>query len=146
MLSTHWHTPHHPTEEDFRFFDVLARPAADLIERTLVEEARRESEERFRLAMNVASGVYTVDLNGLVTYVNPAAETMFGWTGAADRQEDARRDELQASGWHAVPASDCPGLQVQRTGVELRELEDTFIRKDGSFFPVVFTYADPSHD
>ena len=82
MLSTHWHTPHHPTEEDFRFFDVLARQAADLIERTLVEEARRESEERFRLAMNVASGVYTVDLNGLVTYVNPAAETMFGWTGA----------------------------------------------------------------
>lgn len=35
MLSTHWRTPHNPTEEDFRFFDVLARQAADLIERTL---------------------------------------------------------------------------------------------------------------
>ena len=32
--------------------------------------------------MNVASGVYTLDLNGLVTYINPAAETMFGWTNA----------------------------------------------------------------
>jgi len=32
MLSTHWRTPHTPTEEDFTFFDVLARLAADLIE------------------------------------------------------------------------------------------------------------------
>ena len=147
MLSTHWHTPHHPTEEDFRFFDVLARQAADLIERTLAEEARRESEERFRLAMNVASGVYTVDLSGLVTYVNPAAETMFGWTNA----------ELIGKKMHDVthykhpdgtpfPASDCPGLQVQRTGVELQEREDTFIRKDGSFFPVVFSASPLKRD
>jgi PAS domain S-box-containing protein len=39
MLSTHWRTPHTPTDEDFTFFDVLARQAADLIERTLVEQA-----------------------------------------------------------------------------------------------------------
>jgi len=45
MISTHWQTPHDPTEEDFRFFDVLARQAADLIERTLAEETLRESEE-----------------------------------------------------------------------------------------------------
>src|SRR6185369_17896670 len=48
-----------------------------------VEAALRESEERFRLAMNnVAAGVYTLDLQGMVTYVNPAAEVMFGWTMA----------------------------------------------------------------
>ena len=83
MLSTHWRTPHTPTEDDFRLLDVLARQAADVIERALAENALRESEERFRLAMNnVAAGVYTLDLNGLVTYVNPAAETMFGWTNA----------------------------------------------------------------
>ena len=45
MISTHWQAPHEPTEEDFRFFDVLARQAADLIERTLAEEALRKSEE-----------------------------------------------------------------------------------------------------
>jgi len=54
MLSTHWRTPHDPTEEDFRFFDVLARQAADLIERTLAEETLRESEERFRRIANTA--------------------------------------------------------------------------------------------
>jgi len=46
MISTHWHAPHTPTEDDFRLFDVLARQAADLIERTRTEEALRESERR----------------------------------------------------------------------------------------------------
>ena len=59
MLSTHWRTPHHLTEEDFRLFDVLARQAADLIERTLAEEAlsivsqkliEAHEEERARIA------------------------------------------------------------------------------------------------
>lgn len=48
MISTHWYAPHMPIEDDFRFFDVLARQAADIIERTRAEEALRESEERFR--------------------------------------------------------------------------------------------------
>ena len=101
----------------------------------------RESEERFRLAMNnIAAGVYTLDLDGMVTYVNPAAEAMFGWTNA----------ELLGKKMHDVthykhpdgkpyPASECPGLRVLQDGVELRECEDTFIRKDGSLFPVVFS-------
>ena len=115
--------------------------ARDITENKRRDAILRESEERFRLAMNnVASGVYTLDLNGLVTYVNPAAETMFGWTNA----------ELLGRKMHDVthykhpdgspfPASDCPGLQVLQKGVELREHEDMFIRKDGSFFPVVYS-------
>jgi len=101
----------------------------------------RESEERFRLAMNnVASGVCTLDLQGMITYVNPAAEAMFGWP----------QEELLGKKMHDMthykhpdgtlfPASDCPCLQVLEKGVELREHEDTFIRRDGSFFPVVLS-------
>ena len=46
MLSTHWRTPHTPTEEAFRLFDALARQAADLIERTLAEEALSKVNQR----------------------------------------------------------------------------------------------------
>jgi PAS domain S-box-containing protein len=121
-----------------RLFVAFVR---DITERKRADAILRGSEERFRLAMhNVASGVYTLDLHGLVTYINPAAETMFGWTNA----------ELLGRKMHDVthykhpdgspfPASDCPGLQVLQKGVELREHEDTFIRKDGSFFPVVYS-------
>ena len=100
-----------------------------------------QSEERFRLAMNnVAAGVYTLDLHGRVTYVNPAAEAMFGWT----------MGELLGKKMHDVthyehpdgtpfPASECPGLQVLKEGIELREQSDMFIRRNGQFFPVVYS-------
>ncbi len=108
----------------------------------------RSAEERFRLAMNnIPSGVYTLDLQGLVTYMNPAAEAMFGWTN----------EELLGKKMHDVthykhpdgtpyPASECPGMQVLQTGTELHEHEDQYIRKDGSFFPVVFSTSPLKKD
>jgi signal transduction histidine kinase/ActR/RegA family two-component response regulator len=48
MISTHWRQPHEPSEADLRLFDVLARQAADLIERVQAQEALRESEARLR--------------------------------------------------------------------------------------------------
>jgi PAS domain S-box-containing protein len=105
------------------------------------QEGVRESEERFRLAMNtVAAGLYTVDLDGLVTYVNPAAEAMFGLTQAEllGRKMHDVTHYLHPDGT-PYPASECPGLQVLQQGIELREHEDVFIRRDGRFFPVVYS-------
>ena len=45
MISTHWRTPHAPAESDLRLFDILARQAADLLERTQAEEALRKSHD-----------------------------------------------------------------------------------------------------
>ena len=71
MLSTHWRTPHTPTEDDFRLFDVLARQAADVIERTRVQDAMRESEERFQLIANTAPvAIWMSSVNRQCTYVN----------------------------------------------------------------------------
>jgi PAS domain S-box-containing protein len=79
MLSTHWRTPHTPTEKDFTFFDVLARQAADLIERTLAEEALRESEERFRRVANTAPVmIWMSDGETQITYLN---QTWLDYTG-----------------------------------------------------------------
>jgi two-component sensor histidine kinase len=41
MISTHWNVPHEPDEADLRMLDVLARQAADLVERTQAEERRK---------------------------------------------------------------------------------------------------------
>ena len=46
MLSTHWRTTHEPSEHDLRLLDVLARQAADLIERGRAEQALRRADQR----------------------------------------------------------------------------------------------------
>ncbi len=46
MLSTHYRTPRRPVERELHLLDLLARQAADLIERYLVERALRESDRR----------------------------------------------------------------------------------------------------
>jgi serine/threonine-protein kinase RsbW len=50
MLSTHWRTVHRPTPSDLRLVDVLARQAADLIERRQTQALRRRAFEQEREA------------------------------------------------------------------------------------------------
>jgi len=45
MISTHWSAPHQPSQRDLRLLDILARTAADLLERTMAEEALRAREQ-----------------------------------------------------------------------------------------------------
>ena len=50
MISTHWAQPHRPSERELRLLDILARMAADLMERTQAEDALRRNEQTLREA------------------------------------------------------------------------------------------------
>jgi len=133
--------------------DVTERTQNDLahhqaMQALLAENRTRESEDRFRLAMNtVAAGVYTLDVHGMVTYINPAAEVMFGWT-MADLLGKKMHDvtHYKHPDGTPFPGSECSGLKVLQEGIELREQPDTFIRKDGTFFPVVYSASPLKRD
>src|SRR5262245_44537615 len=77
MISSHWGKPRHPTEHELRLLDVLARQAADLIERS-------QAEERFRwLASIVESSddaIIGKNIDGIITSWNRGAERLFGYT------------------------------------------------------------------
>jgi PAS domain S-box-containing protein len=134
--------------------DYLTKPfsARDLVTRVeshvKLARIRHESEEALRRAAqfnetivnNMGEGLYTVDNQGRVTFMNPAAEALFGWT----------LDELRGKRMHDAthymhrdgtpfPAEECAGFQVLHAGGTLTGHEDVFIRKDGTFFDVVYS-------
>ena len=57
MISTHWNYPHKPSERHLHLLDILARQAADLIERTQTAEALKQSEGRLRALATATNDV-----------------------------------------------------------------------------------------
>jgi PAS domain S-box-containing protein len=76
MITTHWHQPHEPSESRLGLVDVLARQAADLIERT-----RSEVKLRFLASVLETSddAVITKNLDSIITSWNRGAERIFGY-------------------------------------------------------------------
>ena len=129
-------------ESASRSFDPgpLAQDITDCIQ---VDGALRASSDRLQKASdfnqvvmaNMGEGLYALNAQGFVSYVNPAAEKMLGWTSAellGRRMHDVAHYKYPDG--RPFPAEECPGFQVLRKGAVLTEQADTFIRRDGSFF------------
>jgi len=81
MFSTHFSRPHKPDDHQLRLLDLLARQAADIIEREQSAIAIRESEEKFRNIVETTSeGIWIVDADRRTTYVNQQMAEMLGYT------------------------------------------------------------------
>ena len=63
IVSTYWKNVHQPSERQLRLLDILARQAADLVERHQSEVALRQSEERYRtLFSSIDEGFCVVEI------------------------------------------------------------------------------------
>jgi PAS domain S-box-containing protein len=84
VLSTHYAQPRRPAARDLRVLDLLARQAADWIERTHAEETARESEERYRALVSQVRdyAIFSTDERGVITTWNEGCLHVLGYTEA----------------------------------------------------------------
>src|SRR3984957_569104 len=77
MISTHWRNAHEPAERELRLMDVIARQAADIMERVQTEMARGKLVSIIEFSDDA---ILSKDLNGIITSWNRGAERLFGYS------------------------------------------------------------------
>lgn len=85
-------------------------------------------------------GIYGVDLDGLCTFINPAAEKLLGWQGGEliGKQQHDILHHTKPDGSH-YPRTECPVYEAFKDG-KVRTVDDeVFWRRDGSSIPVEYT-------
>ncbi len=99
------------------------------------------AEERARLLLNSAGeGIFGIDIDGVATFINPAATQMLGYT-----QQELIGCNLHDAIHHSwpdgsdYPAEECPMSAAYKEG-RVHSIEDEVLwRRDGSAIPIVYT-------
>lgn len=111
----------------------------DITETKAVElELQRQREFNTLVTRNVAEGLCFIDTDGLLTFMNDAAEKILGWT--EEELRGKRPHEMlhyKKPDGSAFPAEECPLAQPLLDGVPIVEREDWWIHKDGHFVAVL---------
>ncbi len=107
-------------------------------------EAELRSSERFVSAItnSMAEGMFALDGEGRVTYMNRAAEQLLGVTKEelGDRSMHEATHYQRADG-SPFPVEDCPLTSVRAGGPAVRVDDDVFTCKNGELLPVSYTAA-----
>jgi PAS domain S-box-containing protein len=133
MISTHWRRPHDPLEHELDLMDVLARQAADLIERSQAEEL---SSRLAAVVQSSEDAIVSKDLNGVVRSWNRGAEQLFGYTAEEMIGQSIRRiipEDRQEE-------EDDVLLRIGR-GERVDHFETVRRRKDGSMVAISLTVS-----
>ncbi len=135
LFSTHWRTVHTPTERELQLLDILARQAADVLERRRAYEALRESETRLQSVLQIGTvGVLYWDGDFRLTDMNAAFLALTGFT----RAEALGKSWQEFTPPEFVTASQAAIAQVAAHG-EAAPFEKQYYRKDGSRWWGLFT-------
>jgi PAS domain S-box-containing protein len=107
-------------------------------EKEQLTQKLRKSEKNFRdITSALGEGIYVLNDEGDVTFMNPEAERLLGWT-TAELVNKNMHDMVHSQKADGTPLSfeDCPVHAVTGTGKKYFSEEELFKSKDGTLFPV----------
>lgn len=105
---------------------------ADAAERRRVEELNR------LITTNVAEGICFMDASGILTFVNPAAQEILGWSEAELVGKILHEKvHYKKPDGTPFPIAECPLAASLTEGAAITDREDNWIHKDGHFIPVI---------
>jgi PAS domain S-box-containing protein len=134
---------HHGLADDDGVRTGLATVAVDISERKVfAHELMRAHAYLQAVTDSVGEGVFALDTDGRVTYMNNAAQELLGWS----------LEQLEGRVMHPIthsrradgsdhPIEQSAILRCARDGQRVRVADDVFIRADGSQLPVAYTAA-----
>lgn len=109
----------------------------DITAQRTVEDALRQAHAyKQKLIAALGEGLYGVDTQGRLLFLNPAGEQMLGWAEGELLGCNAHEAfHNQHCDGMPLAQADCPLLKVLRQGAAYHG-EETFTRRDGRSFPV----------
>ncbi|HCG00680.1 MAG TPA: hypothetical protein DEV93_09070 [Chloroflexi bacterium] len=104
------------------------------------EEVREQLDFTRTVTTSLGEGVCAVDGGGRLTFMNPAAEAMLGWTQEELRGKNTHEVfHFQTANGERVAEEDCALLAVLSSGAAFHSEKEVFTRRDGSIFPIACT-------
>src|SRR3569623_937162 len=133
MFSTHYGKPTRPSEQEIQQLDILARLAADSIDRVQAEQKLRDAEKRYReLFEALPAAVYTTDEAGRLTSFNQAAVDFSGRVPAVGSDSWCVSWKLYSPDGAPMPHDECPMALALKEGRPVRGHEAVAERPDGT--------------
>jgi PAS domain S-box-containing protein len=131
----HWLTSYYPVRIEDEVIGVGV---------IVLDVTEREEAEDFRAAVmdNMVEGLYVLDAEGRLDFMNSAAARMLGWSDE-ELCGRAMHDVIHFQNADGSPHPECESevLRVRTEGRTVRMTSDTFTRKDGTLLPVSYSAA-----
>jgi PAS domain S-box-containing protein len=145
VLGAHTAKPRRFSLEDVHFLESVANLLGSVIQRKHLEDGLRASEQRMRAVLETAvDAVITIDRQGVIESVNPAAERMFGYAAAemVGRNVNMLMPPPYRDEHDGYLARYLATREKRIIGIG-REAEGR--RKDGTVFPVDLAVSEVDH-
>jgi two-component system cell cycle sensor histidine kinase/response regulator CckA len=128
------------TDSDLMRFEILAVQLTTVLKHMQTEDELERLDRQKELILNAAGeGIYGLDLQRNITFVNPVAANMLGW----EKEEIVGRlhHEVMHHSWpdgSPYPRDKCQIYATLEDGSIHHVTDEVFWRKDGTSFPVEY--------